>query len=113
LSSASTCGKSLYLQEHPGTSVIGIIIAVISIVVMPILSFWKNRVGKEVGSRSLVADSKQSFACALLSVALLVGLALNYALGLWWADSTAGMLIALVLLREGYETFKEGRTCCC
>ena len=105
-------GKSLYLHERPGTSIIGIVIALASIIVMPILSYWKNRVANEAGSRSLVADSRQSFACALLSVALLVGLILNFLWGLWWADSAAGLLIALVLLREGFETFKEGRTCC-
>ena len=106
-------GKSLYLQERPGTSVIGILIAVASIALMPILSYLKYQLGKRIGSESLVADSKQSLSCALLSVALLGGLILNYAWGLWWADSTAGLLISLLLFWEGYETFEKERACGC
>jgi divalent metal cation (Fe/Co/Zn/Cd) transporter len=105
-------GKSLYTQERPGSSIVGIVVAVASIVVMPIVSYLKYQLGKEIGSESLLADSKQSLACALLSVALLIGLTLNYAWGLWWADSTAGLLISLLLFWEGYETFEKGRTCC-
>ena len=93
-------------------TIIGVVIATISIVVVPILSYRKYQLGRRIGSESLVADSKQSLACALLSVALLIGLTLNYTWGLWWADSTAGLLISLLLFWEGYETFEKGRTCC-
>ena len=74
--------KKLYLREHPEPSVFGIIIAVVSLIVMPLLFYLKYRIGKTIGSRSLVADSKQTLACMYLSLALLAGLGLNYLYGL-------------------------------
>jgi divalent metal cation (Fe/Co/Zn/Cd) transporter len=105
-------GKSLYLRERPVGSLLGIIVAVVSLVVMPGLFLVKYRLGKRILSGSLVADSKQTLACAMLSVALLLGLTLNYVWGFWWADSIAGVVIAVFLIREGRETFREGRACC-
>jgi divalent metal cation (Fe/Co/Zn/Cd) transporter len=67
----------------------------------------KYRLGKSMGSRSLVADSKQTLACMLLSVALLIGLAAHYAWEIWWADPAAALAIAALILREGYETLEE------
>lgn len=105
--------KKLYLREHPEPSIFGIIIAVVSLVVMPLLFYLKYRIGKTIGSRSLVADSKQTLACMYLSLALLVGLGLNYLYGLWWADPAAGLVIVVLLIREGYETLEEERLCGC
>jgi len=105
--------KKLILQDMPEPSLIGIIIAVVSLVVMPVLFFMKYRIGKSIGSRSLVADSKQTLVCCYLSVALLAGLGLNYLYGLWWADPVAGLIIVVFLMREGYEILKEGKAGCC
>jgi len=105
--------KKLILREHPEPSLIGIIIAVVSIIVMPILFYLKYRIGKSIGSRSLVADSKQTLACMYLSFALLIGLGLNYLFGFWWSDPIVGLIIVAFLIREGYETLKEDRLCSC
>ncbi len=105
--------KKLYLREHPEPSVFGLIIAVVSLIVMPLLFYLKYRIGKTIGSRSLVADSKQTLACMYLSLALLAGLGFNYLYGLWWADPAAGLVIVVLLIREGYETLKEERLCGC
>jgi Co/Zn/Cd efflux system component len=84
-----------------------------SLVVMQVLFFMKYRIGKSIGSRSLVADSKQTLVCCYLSVALLAGLGLNYLFGIWWADPAAGMVIVVFLMREGYEVLREGKAGCC
>ncbi|WP_455368780.1 cation diffusion facilitator family transporter [[Eubacterium] cellulosolvens] len=96
--------KKLYQFEAPNPSFLGIIIATLSIIIMPILSHMKYKTGKLLKSRSLIADSKETLACAALSIALLIGLALNYFLGLWQADPIIGTLIAAFLIREGYES---------
>lgn len=100
--------KKLILSEAPEPSLFGIVIAVVSLVVMPVLFFMKYRIGKSIGSRSLVADSKQTLVCCYLSVALLAGLGLNYLYGIWWADPAAGLIIVVFLMREGYEILREG-----
>ena len=105
--------KKLYFHEIPNTSLLGIIIAIVSIIVMPVLFCMKYQTGKSVNSKSLVADSKQTLACTFMSVALLIGLGLNYLYGLWWADPVVGLIIVVFLIKEGYTTFKEGKICCC
>lgn len=100
--------KKLYQSEAPNPSLLGIIIATLSMIIMPILSHMKYKTGKLLKSRSLIADSKETQACAALSITLLIGLALNYFLGLWQADPIIGLLIAGFLIREGYEIlFRE------
>jgi cation diffusion facilitator family transporter len=105
--------KKLVFQEAPAPSLLGIIIAAVSLVLMPFLFFLKLRVSSDTGSRSLKADAKQNLACAFLSLALLVGLGLNYVAGLWQADPIIGLIIAAVLGREGCETLKEEKLCSC
>ncbi len=107
-----SCEK-LYLREIPEPSMLGIIIAIVSLVVMPILFYLKYKTGKAIGSRSLLGDSKQTLACVFLSVSLLVGLGLNYLYGLWWADPLVGVIIVVFLVWEGYSTLKEARLCSC
>jgi divalent metal cation (Fe/Co/Zn/Cd) transporter len=99
--------KKLLRREIPDPSIIGIIIAMISIIVMPILFHLKYKIGKQIKSRSLMADSKETLACMFLSAALLVGLGLNYLYGLWKADPVVGLIIVVYLLKEGYSTWKE------
>jgi divalent metal cation (Fe/Co/Zn/Cd) transporter len=106
-------GKKLLFQEIPAPSLLGIIIALVSLIVMPVLFYVKHQTGKSLGSVSLMADSKQTLACAMLSLALLIGLGLNYLYGLWQADPVIGLLIAAVLVREGYEALKKEKLCTC
>jgi len=97
--------KKLSLREIPEPSLFGIIIALVSMIVMPFLFVMKFRTGKALKSRSLVADSKETLACSFLSVALFVGLGFNYLFGLWWSDPLVGIIIVIFLVREGVEAF--------
>ncbi|MEW6456419.1 MAG: cation transporter [Acidobacteriota bacterium] len=105
--------KKLYFHEIPEPSLLGIIVAVLSIIVMPVLFYMKYQTGKSINSRSLVADSKQTLACVFLSAALLIGLGLNYLYGLWQADPIVGLVIVVFLIKEGYNTLKEEKLCDC
>jgi len=105
--------EKLYVREIPDPSALGIVIALVSLVVMPTLFYLKYQVGKLMGSRSLVADSKETLACLFLSGALLLGLGLNYLFGFWQADPIVGLLIVVYLTGEGYTTLKEGELCRC
>jgi len=100
--------KKLYLGEITAPSLFGIIIAIVSLITMPILFLLKYRTGRRIGSRSLIADSKETLACSFLSLALLVGLGLNYLYGLWQADSVIALIIVAYLVKEGWETLSGG-----
>jgi divalent metal cation (Fe/Co/Zn/Cd) transporter len=95
----------------PNASPLGIGIAAASLVIMPFLSWAQRRTGRELGSGSVVADSKQTLLCTYLSAVLLVGLVLNATLGWSWADPLAGLVIAAVALREGLGAWR-GENCC-
>jgi divalent metal cation (Fe/Co/Zn/Cd) transporter len=103
--------RSLLGADQPDHSPLGIGIAVASLLIMPFLSWAQGRTGRELGSGSVVADSKQTLLCTYLSAVLLVGLVLNAALGWGWADPVAGLVIAAVALREGAEAWR-GENCC-
>jgi divalent metal cation (Fe/Co/Zn/Cd) transporter len=92
-------------------SVIGIGLAAASLVVMPVLSWAQRRAGREYGSLSAVADSKQTLLCTYLSAALLAGLLLNAVLGWAWADPLAAIVIAGIAVREGIDAWR-GDPCC-
>lgn len=102
---------SLLGLRDPEHSPVGIAIAALSLAVMPFLSWFERRTGRELGSASAVADSKQTLICTYLSAALLVGLLLNSLLGWAWADSVAALVIAVFAIREGLEAWK-GDACC-
>jgi cation diffusion facilitator family transporter len=99
--------KKLWRREIPDPSLIGIIIAVISLFVMPVLSWQKYHVGKQIESQALIADSKETLACFFMSFALLVGLGSHYVFGIWQADPIVGLIIMVFLFREGRETWLE------
>jgi divalent metal cation (Fe/Co/Zn/Cd) transporter len=103
--------RSLLGLGEPRPSVIGIALATASLVVMPVLSLAQRRAGRELGSVSAVADSKQTLLCTYLSAALLAGLVLNAALGWSWADPVAALVIAAVAVREGRNAWR-GDPCC-
>lgn len=89
--------------EH---STVGIVLAAISVAIMPAFSLFERRTGKELGSASAVADSKQTLICSYLSAAVLIGLVLNSTLGWAWADSVAALVIAVFAVREGIEAWR-------
>jgi divalent metal cation (Fe/Co/Zn/Cd) transporter len=99
--------KKLITREMPDPSLPGIVIAVLSLVIMPVLAMQKLKVGKQIHSQALVADSKETMACFFLSAALLLGLGLNYVWGFWQADPLVGLIIVVFLFREGRETWLE------
>lgn len=102
----------LYFSERPERNPAGILIAIVSLIVMPILFVLKRRMAAALQSRSLAADAKQTLACILLSVALLLGSGLYYLFGIWRADPIAGLVIAAFLIREGYQAWTEQDLCC-
>jgi divalent metal cation (Fe/Co/Zn/Cd) transporter len=87
-------------------SPVGIVLAAVSLAVMPFLSWFERRTGRELGSASAIADSKQTLICSYLSAALLVGLVLNSLLGWAWADSIAALVLAGFAMKEGLEAWK-------
>lgn len=101
--------KKLLIAEIPDPSLPGIIIAFASLVIMPILSYSKFRVGRRINSEALVADAKETLACAMLSLALLLGLGANYVFGFWQADAIVGLIIVAFLFREGLEIWQESK----
>ncbi len=103
-------GLSLLGFREPEHSPVGIVLAAVSLLVMPFLSLIERRTGRELGSASAIADSKQTLLCSYLSAALLVGLVLNLLLGWAWADSVAALVIAGFAAREGIEAWK-GDSC--
>jgi divalent metal cation (Fe/Co/Zn/Cd) transporter len=103
--------RSLFGGAEPEHSTVGIVLAAVSVVVMPGLSLFERRTGRELGSASAVADSKQTLICSYLSGVLLVGLLLNSLLGWSWADPIAALVIAGFALREGIEAWR-GDACC-
>ncbi|MGU3291205.1 cation transporter [Williamsia sp. M5A3_1d] len=92
-------------------SAVGIALTALSLAVMPVLSYAQRRAGRELGSASAVADSKQTLLCTYLSAVVLVGLVLNSTLGWAWADPVAALVIAAIAVREGRNAWR-GETCC-
>jgi divalent metal cation (Fe/Co/Zn/Cd) transporter len=93
-------------QEQVQHSTLGIVITALSVVIMPFLSLAERRAGRELGSATAVADSKQTLICTYLSAAVLVGLVANSLFGWWWADAIAGLVIAAFAIREGIEAWR-------
>lgn len=95
--------QKLILAEVPRPSLPGIIIASLSLIIMPVLWYKKRKLGRSIGSQALIADSEETLACAFLSFSLLLGLLANYLFGFWQADSITGLIIVVFLIREGLE----------
>ena len=103
--------RSLLGAQEARHSTIGIALAALSLAIMPVLSWAQRRAGRELGSASAVADSKQTLLCTYLSGVLLAGLVLNGAFGWSWADPLAALVIAAVAVKEGRDAWR-GDTCC-
>jgi divalent metal cation (Fe/Co/Zn/Cd) transporter len=102
---------SLLNREAPETSVLGIMLAIASLIVMPLLTRAKRQVAREIGSAAMTADAKQTEFCVYLSAILLGGLVLNALLGWWWADPVAALIMVPIIGKEGLEALR-GETCC-
>ncbi len=106
--------RKLITGEQPGESTVGIALAIVSLLVMPVLARAKRRVGEQLGSRALTADAAETALCVWLSAILLAGLVANALLGWWWADPVAGLGIVYIAAREGVEHWnaRELDDCC-
>lgn len=102
-------GSTLWAREAPEESLVGLILAATSLTIMPIIAWQKLRVADRLGSRSLRAEAKETLACSILSLTLLVGLALNAWVGWWWADPVAALAMVPWLVREGLEGLRGER----
>jgi divalent metal cation (Fe/Co/Zn/Cd) transporter len=100
----------LFGQGAAEPSAVGIGVAAVSVIVMPLLVWAKRRTGRELGSVTVMADSTQTLLCTYLSAILLVGLVLNALLDWWWADSLVALVIAGVAVREGVQAWR-GKQC--
>jgi divalent metal cation (Fe/Co/Zn/Cd) transporter len=103
--------KALIWREHPRESIPGIVLAIASVIVMPLLVRAKRKVARGIKSGALMADSKQTELCTYLSAILLAGLLLNALVGWWWADPVAALVMVPIIVKEGIEGLR-GETCC-
>ena len=102
---------TLVERKNPGHSTVGIVLAILSLVVMPMLAHFKRRIASELTSGALEAEARQTDICAWLSAVLLAGLGLNAWLGWWWTDPVAALGMTPLIAREGWQAIR-GRTCC-
>jgi divalent metal cation (Fe/Co/Zn/Cd) transporter len=100
---------ALISGEGPESSIVALVLSAVSLVIMPVLAYLKGRTGREMGSRALVADSKETWVCSYLSLALLLGVGLNVLFGWWWADSLGALAMLPVIIWQGWETLQEAR----
>jgi divalent metal cation (Fe/Co/Zn/Cd) transporter len=107
-----TSGLKLSGVDEPAHSPVGMALTALSLLVMPLLSYGQRRTGRELGSRTAVADSKQTLLCTYLSGVVFLGLLVNTLWGWTWADPVAALVIAAVAVREGIEAAR-GETCAC
>jgi divalent metal cation (Fe/Co/Zn/Cd) transporter len=103
-------GWTLVQHEKPERSIPGIIVAAVSVVVMPLLARAKRRVATGIGSAAMNADSRQADFCTYLSAILLLGLLLNVLAGWWWADPVAGLVMVPIIAKEGVDSIR-GKGC--
>jgi divalent metal cation (Fe/Co/Zn/Cd) transporter len=102
---------TLVAGRHPAVSYVGIGLAAVTLVTMPLLAGAKARVGRRLNSSATKSEGRQNMVCAYLSGALLVGLGANALAGWWWADPATALVIAVVAVREGREAWR-GDACC-
>jgi divalent metal cation (Fe/Co/Zn/Cd) transporter len=109
--SSNESGSTLIRHEPPERSIHGIIVAFVSVVVMPLLARAKRRVAAGIGSGAMTADSKQADFCTFLSTILLGGLLLIRLFGWWWADPMAGLVMVPIIAKEDIDGIR-GKGCC-
>lgn len=100
-------------REAPDASPVGLMILLLSLIVMPVLARAKGRVARALESRALEADAAQTSICAYLSIIALAGVGLNSALGWWWADPVAALVMVPIIAREGVDGVRDQAGCEC
>jgi cation diffusion facilitator family transporter len=100
---------ALLAREGPDSSAVGLVLAAISLLVMPTLAYLKGRTGREMGSEALQADAVETWVCSYLSLALLAGVGLYAVFGWWWADPVGALAMLPLILWQGFETLGEAR----
>ncbi len=98
---------ALIHRDEPDSSFVGLVLSIVSLILMPVLAYSKSRLGRKLGSKALEADAVETWICSYLSLSLLAGLALNAALGWWWADAAGALAMLPVILWQAWETFEE------
>jgi divalent metal cation (Fe/Co/Zn/Cd) transporter len=109
---ADSAARLLGVGLEPEQSLPGLVLVTLSLVVMPLLAWAKRRVAAALGSVSLRADSAQTQLCTYVSAVVLVGLGANALAGWWWMDPLAGVGVAAIAVREGWEAWRSGDLCC-
>ncbi|MGE5408518.1 MAG: cation transporter [Syntrophothermus sp.] len=102
--------STLVQRAHPGTSVVGIVLVTLSVLLMPGLGVAKQRLGTRLGSSATAGEGKQNLLCAYLAAGVLAGLLANSMFGAWWLDPVVALGIAGVAVHEGRESW-EGKSC--
>jgi divalent metal cation (Fe/Co/Zn/Cd) transporter len=106
-------GKSLWLQERPSRTIVGVVILALSVFVMPLLARAKREVADKMQSGALRAEARQTSLCAYLSFIALAGVALNVAFGWWWADPVAALAMVPIIVIEGIAGVRGKADDCC
>jgi divalent metal cation (Fe/Co/Zn/Cd) transporter len=106
-------GKSLWLQERPSRTIVGVVILALSVLVMPLLARAKREVADQMQSGALRAEARQTSLCAYLSFIALAGVALNVAFGWWWADPVAALAMVPIIVIEGIAGVRGKADDCC
>lgn len=101
--------SALFARETPDTSTVGLVLALLSLFIMPALALAKQRTARQMHSAALAADAAETWVCAWLSLALLAGVGLYMAFGWWWADPFAALLMLPVIVWQGWETLEDAR----
>lgn len=107
--------RALFARSAPGESIVGIVLAALSLAVMPLLARAKRRVALAMGSAALAAEARQTVFCTYLSAILLAGLLLNATVGWWWADPAAALVMVPIIAKEGVDGLRGRSVCgdCC
>ena len=103
--------RTLWQREAPEASPLGLVILVLSVLIMPLIASASRKVARALGSRALEADAAQTSLCAYLSAIALAGVGLNAALGWWWADPVAALVMVPIIGREGLEGVRGEASC--
>ena len=101
------------IGEHPEQSTVGLVLVALSVVVMPALAWAKRRVAAGLNSVALKADAAETQLCTYLSVVVLLGLGANALFGWWWMDPLAGLVVAALAVKEGWQAWQSGDLCEC
>ena len=104
--------RTFLTRTNADTSTIGVLLALSSLIVMPYIAAAQRRTGQQLNSNSVVANSKQTLLCTYLSGVLLIGLILDATLGWWWADPIVGLVVAVLAISEGRNSW-QGKQCAC